>query len=382
MANRKSDNPQQQSFDLEQPADSAENSVNVVLQTDDEQIVVAVNEVIAPDSPNDKNQTNENRALENKTVVTPYAFQVSEHIIGEPLASPLKRLMAITIDLVLIGLLTTIGILFFAGFCAFTCYKASDRLALAQSFVWVRRLFRGLAASIVFVIAVLLAGIFDDSPSIELNDTERAAINYELLDLASAELESECQTDDLACLLEHAENIAIIAAAFTESTSRVESTLQDVLNQKSWDEATKQAYLEHFKQTLNEERNAYLVDNEASDVAQGLQNNSSLLTWVSNTLAELGLGLGWSALYFSVFTAWWNGQTVGKKLLAIKVVRIDGKVPSLWDSFGRYGGYGAGFATGLLGFLQILWDPNRQAIQDKISETLVVSHIARVERLK
>ena len=40
--------------------------------------------------------------------------------------------------------------------------------------------------------------------------------------------------------------------------------------------------------------------------------------------------------------------------------------------FGRYGGYGAGFATGLLGFLQVYWDPNRQAIQDKISATVVI----------
>ncbi len=42
------------------------------------------------------------------------------------------------------------------------------------------------------------------------------------------------------------------------------------------------------------------------------------------------------------------------------------------DCFGRYGGYGAGFATGLLGFLQVYWDPNRQAIQDKISATVVI----------
>nr|WP_244859282.1 hypothetical protein [Shewanella dokdonensis] len=41
-------------------------------------------------------------------------------------------------------------------------------------------------------------------------------------------------------------------------------------------------------------------------------------------------------------------------------------------AFGRYGGYGAGVTTGLLGFLQIYWDSNRQCIQDKIGETVVV----------
>ena len=58
--------------------------------------------------------------------------------------------------------------------------------------------------------------------------------------------------------------------------------------------------------------------------------------------------------------------------MGIKIIKLDGKALNLWESFGRYGGYGAGLATGLLGFLQIYWDPNRQAIQDKISETLVI----------
>ena len=38
---------------------------------------------------------------------------------------------------------------------------------------------------------------------------------------------------------------------------------------------------------------------------------------------------------------------------------------------GRAGGYAAGLATGTLGFLQIYWDPNQQAIHDKIAGTVV-----------
>ena len=41
-------------------------------------------------------------------------------------------------------------------------------------------------------------------------------------------------------------------------------------------------------------------------------------------------------------------------------------------SFGRYGGYAAGMATGGLGFAQVLWDANRQAVQDKLAHTVVV----------
>ena len=70
--------------------------------------------------------------------------------------------------------------------------------------------------------------------------------------------------------------------------------------------------------------------------------------------------------------AWFNGQTVGKMLCRIRVTKIDAKPLSFWESFERYGGYSAGLATGLLGFLQIMWDPNRQAIHDKISETVVL----------
>jgi uncharacterized RDD family membrane protein YckC len=76
--------------------------------------------------------------------------------------------------------------------------------------------------------------------------------------------------------------------------------------------------------------------------------------------------------YFTTFISLGKGQTLGKRLLGIKVIQLDGSPLSLWDSFGRYGGYGAGIATGLLGFIQIYWDPNKQAIHDKISATVVI----------
>jgi len=98
----------------------------------------------------------------------------------------------------------------------------------------------------------------------------------------------------------------------------------------------------------------------------------SIIEWVKGIINDLGLGFGWATFYFTVFIALANGQTLGKKIFGIKVLQLDGTPLSLWDSFGRYGGYGAGLATGLLGFLQIYWDPNRQAIHDKISATVVI----------
>ncbi|HEV2132119.1 MAG TPA: RDD family protein, partial [Longimicrobiaceae bacterium] len=85
-----------------------------------------------------------------------------------------------------------------------------------------------------------------------------------------------------------------------------------------------------------------------------------------------GTSFGWSTLYFTLFLAVWRGQTPGKRLLGIRVVRLNGKPITWWAAFERFGGYAAGLATGLLGFLQIFWDRNRQAIHDKIMETVVV----------
>jgi hypothetical protein len=67
-----------------------------------------------------------------------------------------------------------------------------------------------------------------------------------------------------------------------------------------------------------------------------------------------------------------RGQTPGKKLFGIRVLRLDGEPMTLWASFERFGGYAAGLFTGLMGYMQVYWDRNRQAIQDKISETVVI----------
>jgi hypothetical protein len=118
------------------------------------------------------------------------------------------------------------------------------------------------------------------------------------------------------------------------------------------------------------------LQDKLSNIMPGPENQvsgkPSLIAWAQGLAADMGLGLGWAAIYFSVFSAKWRGQTPGKRLLGIRVIKLDGSSVNLWESFGRYGGYGAGVATGLLGFMQIYWDPNRQAIQDKIAGTLVI----------
>ena len=83
---------------------------------------------------------------------------------------------------------------------------------------------------------------------------------------------------------------------------------------------------------------------------------------------------GWGAFFVGWFTLWMRltrGRSPGKALLRLRVIRLDGKALTWWDAFSRAGGYGASAATLMLGFLEAVWHPNRQAIHDRIAGTVV-----------
>ncbi|WP_020526161.1 RDD family protein [Flexithrix dorotheae] len=77
-------------------------------------------------------------------------------------------------------------------------------------------------------------------------------------------------------------------------------------------------------------------------------------------------------VYFSFFTWKWRGQTPAKRLMGIRVVRLNGLKLRLWDSVERVSGYTASAALFLMGFFQYFWDINHQTTHDKISETIVI----------
>lgn len=404
--NKNEENPHQQSFDIDDALresttenlaqEEVELSAPSILKNDDDEHEYECVEEVASE-PLSRRETRE--------IVTPYAFTVSPDLLGQKLATPNRRGFAILIDLFCISVLSSLSALFFAGFVAITFFKAGDRLKQKKRFNITRLGLRASAALLVFFVAFSIVDSFNDEANVELSSAQIAANNKEemesLMDLAAGLIDVACDsefvqtnidktspnstTEDSSekkpdydeCLLKSAEGLAIAAAAMSTPIEDVQATATDLINQKAWTESQKKSFLSHFTSTLEEEKNAYNDDvieitqaNQSSDIKDS--SEFSVVSWIKGLMADLGLGLGWAALYFSVFTAWWRGQTIGKKLLGIEVVKLDGHYPNLWESFGRYGGYGAGFATGLLGFLQIYWDPNRQAIQDKISETLVL----------
>lgn len=59
--------------------------------------------------------------------------------------------------------------------------------------------------------------------------------------------------------------------------------------------------------------------------------------------------------------------------MGLRVARLDGNRLSLWDAFGRAGGYSASLSTLGLGFLEACWNPNRQTVHDRISGTVVLT---------
>lgn len=102
----------------------------------------------------------------------------------------------------------------------------------------------------------------------------------------------------------------------------------------------------------------------------------TLADHVEATLDEVGASFGWGIVYFSLLPAWWRGQTLGKRLFCLRIVELTGKPITPLRGLKRYGGYAAGMATGGLGFLQVLWEPNRQGLQDKAAHTVVVDERA------
>jgi uncharacterized RDD family membrane protein YckC len=316
---------------------------------------------------------------ETREVVTPYAFTVSSELLGHPLATPSRRALAMLIDLFCISVLSTLSALFLAGFVALTFFKAGGRLKQQKRFNILRLALRGTAAALIFSILFVIVSDMGEPEEGKISQISQEKENKDnmrsLLDLAAVLISESCQ-ENSACLLQAAESAAVDAAAMNIPLEDINATASDIVSQKDWSEENKVLFMDVFISTLNEEKNAYTDDvleiTEASQVTKSAGQINKLIARTEKIISELGNGLGWAALYFSVLTAWWRGQTIGKKMMGIEVVKLDGNYPSLWESFGRYGGYAAGFATGLSGFFQVCWDPNRQAIQDKISETLVL----------
>ena len=80
----------------------------------------------------------------------------------------------------------------------------------------------------------------------------------------------------------------------------------------------------------------------------------------------IGVGYQW------YFLTQQNGQTVGKKLMGIRVIKVNGEPLTPVDVLIRYIGYFINSAIILLGWIWALFDSNRQGWHDKLAGTYVI----------
>lgn len=76
--------------------------------------------------------------------------------------------------------------------------------------------------------------------------------------------------------------------------------------------------------------------------------------------------------YFGYFWTQQGGQTLGQKLMKIRVIRRDGQPLSLGRAIARVFGYWVNGFVFSLGWLWPLWDEQKQGWHDKIADTVVV----------
>ncbi len=258
--------------------------------------------------------------------VRPEALNVTPDLLGMPLAPHGRRALAMGVDLAVIGLLSTTGMFWVV---------AGIGALVAQ----LRRPLPGRPRSRSVLMWVALAGLIVIGVQ---HGTQWFAHRNDPPGATSAKDDDD---DDDA--------VAALAAASAASAGAERVALQAAVKQ--------------------EVRDATRIHDLEAQLAEARKPKP--IQWRDDALRRLhrlGLRFGWAIAYFSLLPFWWQGQTIGKRLFGLRVVELTGKPLGLMTCFGRYGGYAAGLATGGMGFLQVLWDPNRQAVEDKLAHTVVV----------
>lgn len=320
------------------------------------------------------------RDKDNRDIVTTYAFEVDKTLLGKSIARPWRRCVAQGIDLLFIAILSQLPSLILALLTSFAFLRASRRNNRNIQSTMAKRWLKFAGTGLLFIATVIIVeAMRSTEPPDETEGSVAQAIVYGLHLVGW----NKCD-GDFECLTRVADGAGEVFADAKVDRDDVEDHIEDFLYESTLSDDQQEEilarYLSAFDQAVAQMPTPPATTAGAKTITPTPaqlecdceEKTYKPLLWLQGFSTDLGLGFGWAALYHSVFIAWFRGRTPGKKLFKIRVVKLDGSDFSLWDSFGRYGGYGAGFATGLLGFIQIYWDANRQAIQDKIAETVVI----------
>lgn len=258
--------------------------------------------------------------------ITPEDLNVAPELLGQPLARPWRRALAMGLDLGLLSLFSHFGngwLLLALSWAAWRWIKLRDGApASARHWrVWLP------------ILALLVLGLMQAWEDVRAQPASEPASLLASPPPVQAS-KSEVEADPVARIEELAKDAQIAALE------------------------------------------ARLAKLEEAHQSAPLDPRQQLKHW----LDETGLRYGWALAYFALWPLLWPGQTPGKRLLGLRVVELTGKPPKLMLNLRRYGGYAASLATGGLGFIQIFWDGNRQGLHDKAAHTAVID-LRNPERL-
>jgi hypothetical protein len=262
-------------------------------------------------------------APDRRRWVSPEPLNVAPALVGLPLASPSRRALAVALDLAVIALLSDVsGFWLLAGLALVALQLRSRRGGATRGPRWV---VGWMIAALVVLLALQQAGE-------QWQRWRQPVVHGHGASGLSAGDADEADAGDAESAAATASAASAPQRSDAQRIAQLEAELAEARRPKPL----------HWRERLGQ------------------------------MLDDLGAGLGWGIVYFSLLPAWWGGQTVGKKLFGLRVVELTGKPMTVMRCLKRYGGYAAGVATGGLGFVQALWDPNRQAIQDKTAHTVVI----------
>ncbi|HEY0303746.1 MAG TPA: RDD family protein, partial [Longimicrobiales bacterium] len=315
--------------------------------------------------------------------ITPDFFSVARELIGLPLSSPARRAGAMAIDGMLVALLTQAGGVFLGLAAVFVLLRASRR-SEKTGYVraYVRFPLRAIAAIVLFVV-VMQAWDFGEgkiNEQMHAEDTQQDTAGIGNLNLTFPPGEGLSTAANLAGLAtaDEPSEVSTYARKVLEAAKRAGATdrqLRDVrpeLIKMLGDDSTTanvaaldsvliavvgQAPVTADSPVSREDSLNAVIADLRQDVQRLDQRGDKLATeleearekrgvrtYLSGIFDDLGLGFGWAAVYFTAFLAMMRGQTPGKKLLGIRVIRLDGKPLGWWIAFERFGGYAASFS--------------------------------------
>jgi hypothetical protein len=280
------------------------------------------------------------RRLTSPSRVRPETLNVAPGLLGMPLATPARRAGAIAVDFTVLALLSASGVSWIAAGIAALVFQLRRRRAAGpwrNAWLWLA------LAGLAFIAVEQATGRIGQW--VEARWPAAAVTAGAPVGAASGAGSPEIDDDDEADTTTRAAGPAAAGSAVTPAMR----------------EAALAAHVARLEAELAQAR---------KPAAQRWRDD------LLKRLRRLGVGFGWAAFYFTLLPLAWQGRTVGKRLFGLRIVELTGRPLSLMTCFGRYGGYAAAMATGGVGFAQILWDPNRQAIEDKIAHTVVIDERA------